>query len=237
MPRPWMATAIRASFMKVRSSEKRAPRGPSSSAQLPSKLSSQVAEPRMTIFFSGLATRKLSRPFSIRGATSRERPSRPLDPGSVRASTTETSPQPLVMNCLRPVMRQCPPSGTAVAATLPTSEPASGPVMAPARGGWMDDLAGAEADALLVDLARVGRDLTRRVLADLAQRLVVDLARLAQGARAVLEPEALFPERHEALPGHALSEVELEVVVVGEEVQVSRTSCPPGHDRRAGARA
>ena len=84
----------------------------------------------MTIFFSGLATRKLSRPFSTRGTTRRDRPSRPFDPGSVRASTTETSPHPLVMNCLRPVIRQCPSSGTAVVETLPTSDPASGSVMA-----------------------------------------------------------------------------------------------------------
>ena len=34
------------------------------------------------------------------------------------------------MNCLRPVMRQWPSSGTAVVETLPTSEPASGSVMA-----------------------------------------------------------------------------------------------------------
>ena len=34
------------------------------------------------------------------------------------------------MNCLRPVTRQWPPSGTAVVETLPTSEPASGSVMA-----------------------------------------------------------------------------------------------------------
>jgi len=123
---------MRASFMKVRISANPSPRGPSSSAQVPSKLSSQVAEPRITFFFSGFATRKFSRPFSIRGATSSDRPSSPFEPGSVRASTTQTSPQPLVMNCFRPVMRQCPPSETAVVAMLPTSDPASGSVMATA---------------------------------------------------------------------------------------------------------
>ncbi len=125
-----MATATRASFMKVRIPAKPAPRVPSSSAQEPSKDSSQVAEPRITDFFSGRATWKFSRPFSTRGATSRDRPERPSEPGSVRASSTQTSPLPLVMNCLRPLTRQWSPSGTAVVEILPTSEPASGSVIA-----------------------------------------------------------------------------------------------------------
>ena len=125
-----MATAMRASFMKVRISENPAPRGPSSCPQLPSKLSSQVADPRITILLSGRATRKFARPSSSRGHRSRDRPSRPFDPGSVRASTTQISPPPFVMNCLRPVIRQWSPSGTAVVETFPTSEPASGSVMA-----------------------------------------------------------------------------------------------------------
>jgi hypothetical protein len=42
--------------MKDRISAKPWPRPPSSSAQLPSKASSQVAEPRIVNFFSGFAT-------------------------------------------------------------------------------------------------------------------------------------------------------------------------------------
>ena len=66
-----------------------------------------------------------------RGTRNRARPSRPVERGTARASSTPTSPLPLEMNCLRPLMRHVP-SGwrVAVVPMLPTSEPASGSVIA-----------------------------------------------------------------------------------------------------------
>ena len=52
-----MATVRRASFMNARIAANPWPRRPRSSAHDASNESSQVAEPRMTNFFSGRATR------------------------------------------------------------------------------------------------------------------------------------------------------------------------------------
>src|SRR5262249_28676027 len=96
------------------------------------------------------------------------------------------------------------------------------------EGGRVDDPAVLEADALLVDLPRAGGDLLGGVAPHLAEHVPVELARLLQAARAVLETEALLPEGHEALPGHPALEVELEVVVVGEEVHLPPRAAAPG---------
>jgi hypothetical protein len=130
MPRPWMATAIRASFMKVRISLKPAPRGPSSSAQLPSKLSSQVAEPRMTIFFSGLGHAEVVAPVLDARDDEQGRGPRALR-SRLGAGQHDGDVAAPVGDELLPA-RDAPvaPSGTAVVETLPTSDPASGSVMA-----------------------------------------------------------------------------------------------------------
>ena len=85
----------------------------------------------------------------------------------------------------------------------------------------VDDLALLEGHALGVDLPRARRDLARGVLPRHAQALAVDFARLSYAAGAVLEAEALLPQGDDVLPGNAMLEVELEVVVVGEEVHAT----------------
>ena len=62
-----------------------------------------------------------------------------------------------------------------------------------------------EADALLVDLARAwARSRAPRTRRPRVRLGLVELARLGEAARAVLEPEPLLPQRHEAVPVHAL---------------------------------
>ena len=107
-------------------------RSPTSRAGAFVKTSSHVGEPLMPSLFS---MRRTLTPPSRLSCTSIDKPRASVVPSSVRASTSEMSPSPLVMKRLTPLSSHVCRSSDQVAfsITAPRSEPASGSVRSMAQ--------------------------------------------------------------------------------------------------------